>query len=150
MDDQNQNLPNDLQQERPSYTSQEPFRQDIVNNNNQVPNSTETIPSPADINKEINNSQLPTNSKHKSKKLVLVIAVALVLILAAVGVYLMMNGSNDKKETTDKTQQNNSQQAPVNATDVSKTSEEIDSSVKTLDETNDISDTDLSDSSLGL
>jgi len=89
---------------------------------------------------------LPKKEGGKAIKIMLIIVIALALIGGAVYFYLK---NQDKKQTTVPTA-TTAQVSPASATDVDQTSKDIDATIQKIDNTTDVSNTDLTDTTLGL
>ena len=93
---------------------------------------------------------MPQKGSGKAIKVILIIVIALALIGGAVYFYLKNRDEAQTQTNTTTSQTTTTQVAPATAKDVDQTTQDIDTAIKQIDETKDVSSDDLTDSSLSL
>lgn len=117
-----------------------------------VTQPTQESPAPSSYNKpDLSMPELPEHAKKKSPMLAIIIIVVLALGLAGGAVYLYMKTKDSTKNTqTTTTTTTSTTEAPITKMNVDNTIKEVDEAVTSLDDTKDLNESDLTDTTLGL
>lgn len=124
-------------------TVSDPFAQSASTLNSTTPAASQSMS---------NNEQSQPKEHKNNKKLALVVTLLIAVLLAGVAIYLFMSAEDNAVEapTSQTTQQVQEEVSPATAEDIDQAVTEIDETVQSIDDSTDLSEEAVSDTTLGL